>query len=402
MRRDRGLRRGRQLRRRDARRPLDRRARRVREHPRARHLRAARGRAQARGPLRPGLHRRGLRLDRGGARSPRPRRCAALGPYSATKAGADLLVASYRHTFGTETLICRGSNNYGPYQYPEKLIPLMVLNALHGDKLPVYGDGMQVRNWIYVEDFARGIGFALDHGVPGEVYNVGGPDECPNLEVVNRIVELTGGRRGADRVRHRPPRPRPPLLAELGQDPRARLGAAASASPRASSAPSPGTARTAGGGSRSAPATTAPTTSASTAARWASRAQAGDPPVLADLLQAQGRGLVVVLDDGGGGRAADRDVLDREVVVVGVGERVGDLRLAIRAGALQAGRELLGQQLRRRSWPRSCAPRPRRDRRSRAATSCSVPWKLPRGRARAGAPGDGEGDHERDEGDGEA
>jgi dTDP-glucose 4,6-dehydratase len=112
-------------------------------------------------------------------------------PYSATKAGADLLVASYRHTFGLESLICRGSNNYGPYQYPEKLIPLMVLNALHGDKLPVYGDGMQVRNWIYAEDFARGIGFALEHGVPGEVYNVGGPDECPNLEVVQRIVSYT-------------------------------------------------------------------------------------------------------------------------------------------------------------------------------------------------------------------
>ena len=68
----------------------------------------------------------------------------------------------------------------------------MVLNALHGDKLPVYGDGRQVRNWIYAEDFARGIGFALEHGVPGEVYNVGGPDECPNLEVVQRIVEYTG------------------------------------------------------------------------------------------------------------------------------------------------------------------------------------------------------------------
>jgi dTDP-glucose 4,6-dehydratase len=113
-------------------------------------------------------------------------------PYSATKAGADLLVASYRHTYGLETVICRGSNNYGPYQYPEKLIPLMVLNALHGDKLPVYGDGMQVRNWIYVEDFARGIGTVLERGVPGEVYNVGGPDEAPNLEVVTRIVEYTG------------------------------------------------------------------------------------------------------------------------------------------------------------------------------------------------------------------
>ena len=113
-------------------------------------------------------------------------------PYSATKAGADLLVASYHHTYGLEALICRGSNNYGPYQYPEKLIPLMVLNALHGDKLPVYGDGMQVRNWIFVEDFARGIGTVLERGAPGEVYNVGGPDEAPNLEVVQRIIEYTG------------------------------------------------------------------------------------------------------------------------------------------------------------------------------------------------------------------
>jgi dTDP-glucose 4,6-dehydratase len=113
-------------------------------------------------------------------------------PYSATKAGADLLVASYHHTYGLEALICRGSNNYGPYQYPEKLIPLMVLNALHGDRLPVYGDGQQVRNWIYVEDFARGIGHVLAHGVPGETYNVGGPDEAVNLDVVRRIIALTG------------------------------------------------------------------------------------------------------------------------------------------------------------------------------------------------------------------
>jgi len=113
-------------------------------------------------------------------------------PYSASKAGADLLVSSYFHTYGLETVICRGSNNYGPYQYPEKLIPLMVLNAVHGDPLPVYGDGLQVRNWLYVEDFGRGIGHVLEHGAAGEAYNVGGPDECPNIEVVNRIVELTG------------------------------------------------------------------------------------------------------------------------------------------------------------------------------------------------------------------
>jgi dTDP-glucose 4,6-dehydratase len=117
---------------------------------------------------------------------------APSSPYSATKAGADLVVSSYFHTFGLETVICRGSNNYGPYQYPEKLIPLMVLNALHGDPLPVYGDGMQVRNWLFVEDFARGIGHVLEHGTPGEAYNVGGPDECPNIEVVKRILALTG------------------------------------------------------------------------------------------------------------------------------------------------------------------------------------------------------------------
>ena len=113
-------------------------------------------------------------------------------PYSATKAGADLLVASYHQTFGLETLICRGSNNYGPYQYPEKLIPLMVLNALAGDRLPVYGDGMNVRNWLFVEDFVSAIGHVLDHGAPGETYNVGGPDECPNIAVVRRILELCG------------------------------------------------------------------------------------------------------------------------------------------------------------------------------------------------------------------
>ncbi len=117
---------------------------------------------------------------------------APSSPYSASKAGADLLVSSYFHTFGMETLIVRGSNNYGPYQYPEKLIPLMVLNALAGDPLPVYGDGMNVRNWIYVEDFARAIGTVLERGVPGEVYNAGGPDECPNLDVVRGILRHTG------------------------------------------------------------------------------------------------------------------------------------------------------------------------------------------------------------------
>jgi dTDP-glucose 4,6-dehydratase len=113
-------------------------------------------------------------------------------PYSATKTGADLLVQSYFHTYGLPAVICRGSNNYGPYQYPEKLIPLMVLNALHGDSLPVYGDGMQVRNWIHSTDFSRAIGQVLEHGAAGEVYNAGGPDEEANIDVVRRIIELTG------------------------------------------------------------------------------------------------------------------------------------------------------------------------------------------------------------------
>jgi dTDP-glucose 4,6-dehydratase len=107
---------------------------------------------------------------------------APSSPYSASKAGADLLVSSYFHTYGLETLACRGSNNYGPRQYPEKLIPLMILNALSGDHLPVYGDGRNVRNWLFVEDFARGIGHVLEHG---------GPDESENVDVVNRIVALT-------------------------------------------------------------------------------------------------------------------------------------------------------------------------------------------------------------------
>jgi dTDP-glucose 4,6-dehydratase len=117
---------------------------------------------------------------------------APSSPYSATKTGADLLVASYFHTYGLETVICRGSNNYGPYQYPEKLIPLMILNALAGDRLPVYGDGRNVRNWLFVEDFGGGIGHALAHGAPGEAYNCGGPDECENIAVVRRVLELCG------------------------------------------------------------------------------------------------------------------------------------------------------------------------------------------------------------------
>ena len=113
-------------------------------------------------------------------------------PYSASKAGGDLIVGAFRNTYGNDALIVRASNNYGPRQHPEKLIPLVILNALHGDAIPVYGDGRQVRNWLFVEDFCSAIGTVVEVGEAGEVYNVGGPDEITNLEVVKRILELTG------------------------------------------------------------------------------------------------------------------------------------------------------------------------------------------------------------------
>ncbi len=150
-------------------------------------------------------------------------------PYSATKTGADLLVQSYFHTYALGASIVRGSNNYGPYQYPEKLIPLMVLNALHGDSLPVYGDGMQVRNWIHATDFARAIGHVLAHGKPGEVYNAGGPDEQANIDVVKRIVALTGASQSQiEHVADRPGHDRRYSLSSekvraLGWEPRVRF-----------------------------------------------------------------------------------------------------------------------------------------------------------------------------------
>ena len=126
-------------------------------------------------------------------------------PYSATKAAGDLLVSAHVHTYDLPAVICRGSNNYGPRQYPEKLIPLCVLNALAGDALPVYGDGRQVRNWLFVEDFARAIDLVLERGEPGTAYNVGGPDEVENIEVVHRILELCDRPASlAEHVRDRP------------------------------------------------------------------------------------------------------------------------------------------------------------------------------------------------------
>ncbi len=113
-------------------------------------------------------------------------------PYSASKAGADMLVRAAHETFGLDTVITRCSNNYGPYQFPEKLIPLMIQRALNSESLPVYGDGMQVRDWIHVEDHCRGIVLAFEKGLSGQVYNFGGNAEMPNLEVVRTLLRLLG------------------------------------------------------------------------------------------------------------------------------------------------------------------------------------------------------------------
>jgi dTDP-glucose 4,6-dehydratase len=116
-------------------------------------------------------------------------------PYSAAKAAGELLIPAYVRTFGVNASITRGSNTYGPNQYPEKFVPLFVTNALDAQELPLYGDGKQVRDWLFVEDHCSGIELVLREGAPGEIYNVGGGDEVENITVAERIIELTGADR---------------------------------------------------------------------------------------------------------------------------------------------------------------------------------------------------------------
>ena len=111
-------------------------------------------------------------------------------PYSASKASSDHLVRAWHHTFGLPVVISNCSNNYGPYQFPEKLIPLMIINALEGRPLPVYGDGQNVRDWLYVDDHAKALALIFEEGKPGEKYNVGGHNEVKNIEVVKTICQL--------------------------------------------------------------------------------------------------------------------------------------------------------------------------------------------------------------------
>jgi dTDP-glucose 4,6-dehydratase len=126
-------------------------------------------------------------------------------PYSAAKAAGELLIPAYVRTFGVNASITRGSNTYGPHQYPEKFIPLFVTNALDGEPLPLYGDGHQVRDWLFVEDHCAGIELVLLQGAAGEIYNVGGGDEHENIEVAERLLELTGADRSL--LRSVPDRP---------------------------------------------------------------------------------------------------------------------------------------------------------------------------------------------------
>ncbi len=116
----------------------------------------------------------------------------ANSPYSASKAGSDLLVLAYHHTFGLPVVVTRCSNNYGPYQFPEKLIPLMIINALNDKPLPVYGDGLNVRDWLHVDDHCRAIDLVLQRGRLGEVYNIGGDNEWKNIDIVKLILHHLG------------------------------------------------------------------------------------------------------------------------------------------------------------------------------------------------------------------
>jgi dTDP-glucose 4,6-dehydratase len=130
---------------------------------------------------------------------------APRSPYAAAKAASELLVRAYHVTYGLDVVLTRGSNTYGPHQHPEKLIPLFVTNALAGEPLPMYGDGMQVRDWLHVADHAAAIEFVLRHGEPGEVYNVAGGTELPNREVIRRLLAAAG--RDWSLVRTVPDRP---------------------------------------------------------------------------------------------------------------------------------------------------------------------------------------------------
>ena len=147
-------------------------------------------------------------------RRPKPPPYAPRSPYAASKAGADLLARSYFHTYGLPVLITNCTNNYGPYQFPEKLIPFCLSQALEGKPIPIYGRGDNIRDWLFVEDHCRAVLLVLERGAPGETYNIAGGQEKPNLELVRLLLRLleeiapgAGGPGTADHLCHGSPRP---------------------------------------------------------------------------------------------------------------------------------------------------------------------------------------------------
>ena len=128
-------------------------------------------------------------------------------PYSASKAGSDLLALSYNRTYGMDVRVTRSSNNYGPYQFPEKMMPLFITNLIEGEKLPLYGEGLNVRDWLHVEDHCLGIELVIEKGLPGNIYNIGGGTELTNIELTRMILNVMGQDEGAvvqveDRLGH--------------------------------------------------------------------------------------------------------------------------------------------------------------------------------------------------------
>ena len=140
----------------------------------------------------PHVDRRGLRLGRGGLVGRDRRRSSPRSPYSASKAGSDLIALSYFTTYDLPVIVTRASNNYGPYQFPEKVIPLFTTNLLDGGTVPLYGDGMNIRDWLFVADHCSGVDVVLRKAEPGEIYNIGGGNEITNRELTDRLIELCG------------------------------------------------------------------------------------------------------------------------------------------------------------------------------------------------------------------
>ena len=172
-------------------------------------------------------------------------------PYSASKAGADRLAYSYWATYQVPVVVTRASNNYGPNQFPEKVIPLFITNAMDDRQVPLYGDGLNVRDWLHVSDNCRALDIILESGAPGEVYNIGGGNHVRNVDLTRRILRAAGQARNADPSGCRSARARSPLLRRHDQAAWSRAGSRASPSNRAWPTRSRGISRTNGGGGRS-------------------------------------------------------------------------------------------------------------------------------------------------------